>query len=319
MNYRILIAVILVSVLIFIVSKTVRLDELWEELKAFPLQNLAILICLSFLMSFLKATRFYMLLRSINIKINFWNNLKAFIASQAISPLPGGETMRGILVTKEVKVPLIKTTGPIITQAFLEIFTAAIITTLGGFIFRVLQIPSFIFLAIMLVILGLLIRKDLVDKIGSLFPDNKYLNKLIKNVDQSHNYIRTTIMGDNHKVPDKVFISCLGLSIVINFLGGVLIFLIGSFFSSNLNLIRSIYTYSAGSVIQGLTTISPGGLGFTEGGMTGILLLSNIEPAKAIGIILIYRVTTLVFNIVLGLLFLSFFYAKTFIKGTKDE
>lgn len=319
MKYRVLITTLVVVLLLFIIEKTISFEALWNELKSFPKQNLIILLSLSLLISALKATRFYLLLHSIGIRINFWKNLKAYIASQAITPLPGGETMRGILVTKETKVPLVKTAGPVITQIFLELFTASVITVLGGFIFKVLRIPSSIFLILLTIILGLLVRKDLVEKIGKLFPNNKLINRFIKNIDSTHDYIHATIMGDNKKLPDKVFVSCLGLSFFINFLGGVLIYLIASLFSSNLSIMQSIYTYSAGTVIQGISGISPGGLGFIEGGMTGVLLLSNIDPSKSIGIILIYRITTLVFTVLLGLLFLSLFYGKTLIKGRKHE
>jgi uncharacterized protein (TIRG00374 family) len=317
-KFKLIISVILLGVLIFIVSKAIKVGDLLEIILNFPKEKLVLFFALSFVITLLKAWRFLILLRNSNINISFLETSKVFIASQAITPLPGGEAMRGILVHKESGVEPVKTSGPVLTQAFLEMFSAAIMAVVLSIALKNdFIIPSLVGFFILCLVFIFIVYRRILDFVFTRLPENKFISKLSKKVFQIQKEFRKSAIDEDTKLPDKVLVRALGLSLIINVFGGFLIFLIAQSYSADLNIFRSTLTYSAGIVIQSLASISPGGIGFTEGGMTGILLLSDIELAKALGIVLLFRIVTLIFNVFLGLIFLAIFYGNDLMLSKK--
>ena len=49
----------------------------------------------------------------------------------------------------------------------------------------------------------------------------------------------------------------------------------------------------------------PGGIGLTEGGMVGLLLLEGIDYTSAISVVLLVRIVTLWFSVGIGLIVLK--------------
>ena len=60
------------------------------------------------------------------------------------------------------------------------------------------------------------------------------------------------------------------------------------------------------SLVAGVVSLLPGGLGGTEAGMVGLLLLRGVPSATALAATLTVRLATLWFAVVLGLCFLPF-------------
>lgn len=311
LKIRLLISIILLGVLIYITSKAVKIEDLQKIIWDFPKDKLILFFALSFALTILKAWRFMILLQNININISFPETLKAFIASQAISPLPGGEAMRGVLIHEESGAKPIKTSGPVVAQGFLEVFSASLMTAILSIALKNdYIIPSIVITLILCALYAFIVYRRFLDFVLNLFSKNKFIKKISKKLLKIQTEVRKSSIDEETKLPDKILVRALGLSLLTNVLGGFLIFLIARYYNADLNIYRSTLAYSAGIAIQSLGSISPGGIGFTEGGMTGILLLSKIELGKAIGIVLVFRFVTLVFSIVLGLIFLSIFYAK---------
>ncbi len=317
-KFKLITSVLLLGVLIFIISKAVNIDDLQKIIWDFPKDKLILFFALSFAITILKAWRFMFLLRNSNIQISFLETLRAFIASQAITPLPGGEAMRGILIHEESGVKPVKTSGPVLTQLFLEVFSAAIMTAILSIALKNdFIVPSLIVFFILCFVFIFIVYRRFLDFVFKRLPSNKFINKVEKNVLRIQKEVRRNAIDEDTKLPDKVMMSALALSLLTNILGGFLIFLIAMSYNADLNIFRSTLAYSAGILIQSVGSISPGGIGFTEGGMTGILLLSKVELGTAIAIVLIFRIVTLIFTIALGLIFLAIFYAKELLFSKK--
>lgn len=311
MYLKIGLSLILLGILVFIVNQAIEVKNLPAIILNFPKEQLLLLVAISLTISVLKAWRFLILLKNSDINITFIQTLKAFMASQAISPLPGGESVRGILIHKETGEKLHKTAGPVITQAYLELLSATFLALIGSLVFSFLRIPIFSFLILMLLLAFIINSKKalklLRKKLSKAIIFNKILDKLI----EAQKSIRNNFIDEDTNLPDKVLVQSFALSLLTNILGGCLILLIAKYYGINLNIFQSIFINSASIIIQGLGTISPGGLGFTEGGMTGILLTYQVPLSKAIAIVLLYRLMTLILSIFLGLIFLLIFYSRS--------
>lgn len=92
---------------------------------------------------------------------------------------------------------------------------------------------------------------------------------------------------------------------------GVSVYLIAEWLGLPLALETAIGIYAV-SMLVGALSFLPGGLGSTEAAMTLLLKLSGIAASAAIGVVLIARIATLWFAVVLGLFCLAFLQLEHF-------
>jgi len=314
MIYRIGFSIILLGVLLYVVSHAVDINELWQTLATFPIHQFILLFAISSFIFLLKTWRFALLLKNSQIELTRWEAIRVYVAGLATSPLPAGEATRGVLVHHETGTKISKTTGSIVTQAYLELFASALIALVGSFFFKMIELPATLAFAILLIVALLLSSRRLVEFIFKILPDKKFLLKLSRRLRLIQKDVRDNLLDDDTHLPDKVFTSTLGISLITNVVGGILIMLIANNFGVQLNVIESLFIYSAAMLIQGFS-ISPGGLGFTEGGMVGLLLLFQVDFTIAVSIVIIFRLVTFIYSTLLGTTFLAVFYGKSLIQG----
>lgn len=321
-KFRLFFSLALVILLGFFISRAIKIEDLQKIVWEFPKEQLILFIGLSIIISFLKAWRFLLLLHNSKIKISLWDTSKLYFASQTTTPLPGGEVLRGILVQHETEVPAIKTTGPIITQAFLEIGSAVILVLIGSFFLEEdLIIPAILTTLVLTAASFVILNNKIFEYIISHLPkqsDKSRVKKLLYDLRTKLKVIQSGI-ETNVNDPHHSLIKTFAVSIGIHLLGGLLIFAISKSFNAHIDFPTALLVYTAGIVIQGLSVIVPGGLGVTEGGMTGILLLANVELGKAVAIVVIFRIVTLFYNVMIGAVFFSLFYAKNILFREKSS
>lgn len=313
MIYRIIISFILLSVLLFVASKAVDIHDLPQVVLSFPKNVLIELLLISTIISILKAWRFLILLKNTDIKVRFLEVLKSFIAAQAVTPLPGGEAMRGILLHKEAGTNMLKTTGPVITQAYLELFSCAILTLIGSFVYQEFRIPALLFIIFLLVIAFILLKHNSLKVLQKKLSRFKKASLFLAKITKAQKDIKKSVYDKDSKLPDKVLVRVLAISLITNTLGGILIFLTAKAYGTDLGIVRSVFIYATSQVIQGVGGIVPAGIGFTESGLMGLLLFSGVAVTQSLAIVLIFRCVTLVFNTITGLIFFTVLYSRSLI------
>lgn len=301
---------VLLTVLIFILNHAIKIKDLPQIILSFPKDQLLVLTSLAVAISVLKAWRFLILLRNSKIKISFLKNLRAFMASQAISPLPGGESMRGILIGKETGANFSETVGPVITQAYLELFSGGVLALIGSLYFNFLRFPIFLFFILLIALAYILNSHKALIFLKRTFGKLSFISQVINKLLLAQTDIKNHFIDEETHLPDKVIVRALALSLISNIIGGLLLLLIAKYYGISINIFQAVFLNSASIVIQGIGTISPGGLGFTEGGMSALLLAFRVPLGQAIAIVLLFRLLTLILNVIIGLLLLAIFYSR---------
>jgi glycosyltransferase 2 family protein len=314
-KFRLFFSVALLILMGILLSQAVKIEDLQKIIWDFPKEQLMLFMGLSIAISLLKAWRFLLLLHNSKIPISFWDTSKLYIASQTTTPLPGGETLRGYLVQQETSIPAIRTAGPIITQAFLEIGSAISLVMIGSLLLEGdLMIPALILTILLIVICILLLNQKIFLFLLSHLPkksNKSHIKKFLYSLRSKLKIIHTGLLI-NINDPHHSLLKMFTVSIGIHFLGGLLVFAISKSFNAHIDFPTALLVYTAGIVIQGLSIV-PGGIGLTEGGMTGILVLADVELGNAVAIVLIFRMVTLIYNVLIGLVFFALFYAKNII------
>lgn len=237
------------------------------------------------------------------------------LAGQATSPLPAGEAIRAILLHRELGIDHDKAFGPVITQAFLELISNAFLVIIGSFIFQKFRVTSLLILFLIILLIIFLTQKNFIKFLKEKANKNGLAYKIFEKLSTTQDNIRKEMFIPGKYYPNLTFIKCIGLAIITNIIGGVIIFMIAKQLNIDLNILQCVFIYSSTIVIGSFTTVIPGGLGFIEGGMASLLLVFRVGSYEgfALILILVFRAVTLLFYILLGVVFFIIFYLKDFI------
>ncbi len=306
---RLSVSLALLGAVIFFVAPHVHPEDIHDALTAlsWPLFLFALLLSLG--VSMIKTERFHLLVRREGLKISFWESCKVFLSSQAASPLPAGETVRAFLLHKETRAGATRVAGPVVTQAIIELVAAVVIVMVGSLLYPSVRWIAFILFLLLVVILSFTMSSLVVTFMLQRTKRWKRIHNFLEKLSETQKGVSQILFDRDHKVPFFA-LSTIGLALLTNVAGGLLILFLSYKLGLHLNVLDTTYLYASSVAIQGLLGIIPGGLGVTEGGMFALLSLWRVPIGKAISLVAIFRIATLLFPVVLGLLLLTFFSSK---------
>lgn len=126
----------------------------------------------------------------------------------------------------------------------------------------------------------------------------KPLKKFSSNIEESHKIVR-------HSSDLKTICSCSVLTIVFRVIEAIAILLVLQALGINFIEFFNILCIYSVSVILGSVSMSPGGLGITEGSFAGLLTLYKLELQTTLAVAVIVRFFTMWFAIVVGFISLK--------------
>jgi uncharacterized protein (TIRG00374 family) len=291
-------------------AESFAIDDVIEAIGLFPLGALSILLVASFLVSVLKGARFHVLVRHVGIEISPWKTLRLFLASQAATPIPAGETIRAALLKQETGASLGKVAGPVLGQAVYEIAAAAVIVFAASLFYPELFIPSLIAVAVLFLVIGVLLHRKSFNYILDLIAHSPLVQKNFHRIRSGREHFRYNFALLGEGGFDHHVFAAIVLAMLAQLMGGLLVAIAAHTFNIPLNFFQATLVYASGAILQGVFTVIPGGLGVTEGGMSGILHLLGVDLSLALALVIIIRLATLLFPVALGLVIFALFYAK---------
>lgn len=309
-TFRLCVGLLLFVAVILIMAETFDLQEVLDAIGLFPLGALSTLLIASFLVSFLKGLRFHILVRHVGIEIKFWKTLRLFLASQAATPIPAGETIRAALLKQETGASLGRVASPVLGQAVYEIAGAAVIVFGASLFYPELFIPSLVAVVALIAVIWILLHRKLFNYLLDLMSHLPLIEKHFDRIRNGREHFRHNFALLEKGGFDYHVLSAIVLSLLAQLMGGLLVAIAAHTFNIPLNFFQATLVYASGAILQGVFTIIPGGLGVTEGGMSGILHLLGVNLSLALALVIIIRLATLLFPVILGFVIFTLFYAK---------
>jgi uncharacterized protein (TIRG00374 family) len=244
----------------------------------------------------MRLIRWHMYLRAVGVDISVRDSAVVFFAGLGMSVSPGklGELLKAQYV-KNINETKVRVTAPVvIAERLTDLIGVILIAATGVFIFNY----GFLFFAIIILAVGSLlltlssrrISLWLVGKFSVLPPIRKRREKLEGAVESM-----ATLNRSRH-----LFSATLLSVLAWGFEGVGFYLIINSFPGVALEFYAALFIY-AFSILIGAVSMIPGGLGVTEGAMTGLMVLLNVPKATAFAATLLVRLATLWFAVVLGL------------------
>ena len=273
----------------------------YEKLQNFQITLLPLILLVVFSSWLVLFIRWMILLKKHQIQIPLKINFLIFFAgfTLAISPAKSGELIKSVLLKNKCGIAATKTIPIIFLERFYDIIGTTAVAIIGiTFLGLELGIVLALVPIVILVIFYLFYSKRSFDFTLKILNHIKPLQKFLSNIEESHEIIR-------HSSDVKTICSCSGLTIVFRIIEAIGILLILQALGINFIEFFNLLSMYSASVILGSISMSPGGLGVTEGSFAGLLTLYELELQTTLAIAVIVRFFTMWFAIVVGFISLK--------------
>ena len=276
------------------------LNLISDQLANFKIEFLPPILILVTISWFILFARWQILLKNSNIIIPLKSSFGIFISGFSLQFIPGeaGEFLKVQLLKNRFNIPRSKTSPIIITEMLYNAIglVALSVTSIWFFEFT---IYIFVVFSILLVLLFYLINnKKYFLKIINKFSKIRFFKKYAEATSESLEIIQNLTKG-------KVLVYSVTLSIFFWFIECIAIHLLLSSFGINtIELLALIPMYTS-SIILGVVSFLPFGLGVFEGSLAGFLSLHGIHLSISLTIVILARIITRWYSVFVGLVALK--------------
>ena len=255
----------------------------------------------------------HLLLKKNGINIPFRKNILIWLSGSALSLTPGqiGWIIKSQLIKTLYDIPRTKTAPVVLVEKFYAL-TGGIIAGIIGIIISGMDFNLVLFSITILSVIFFLIYYRPVFQYGlKRITKFKFFSKYSDNITDSYEILR------NSTGPGIASI-CIVLAISYWILVSLAVYLtLLAFGIEGTSFLKTISIYTS-SVVIGVISFIPGGLGITEGSLVGLFTLEGIDVSLALILSVIIRLVTLWYSISIGFIGLKLSGGLSLSKNIKD-
>ena len=276
------------------------LNLISDQLANFKIEFLPPILILVTISWFILFARWQILLKNSNIIIPLRGSFVVYVSGFALQFIPGeaGEFLKVQLLKNKFNITRSKTSPIIITEMLYNAIglVALSVTSIWFFEFT---IYIFVVFSILLVLLFYLINnKKYFLKIINKFSKIRFFKKYAEATSESLEIIQNLTRG-------KVLVYSVTLSIFFWFIECIAIHLLLSSFGINTIELLALIPMYTGSIILGVVSFLPFGLGVFEGSLAGFLSLHGIHLSISLTLVILARIITRWYSVFVGLVALK--------------
>ena len=285
---------ILIFYVIFIAYSDFQ--EFSINISQFDFSYLPIILAFIFLGIMIKSLRQQLLYKQIEVFISFKTGILLFISGLSMIVTPGGsgELIKSYYLKKKFGYPLAKTFPTVIMERLLDLTGIAGILLIVG-----LLLDNYNIISLMLILLSTLSlifvsgkKKKLFNFLLSIIEKIPILKKQASSFSESYQVFGELTSG-------KIMTKTLGLSFFVWMTDAIMIYFIFMGFNLNFDIIFSTFSMYS-SLLLGVLTMIPAGIGVTEVSFVEILRGEGVDTAISTSLVILFRLVTIWFLTVLG-------------------
>jgi uncharacterized protein (TIRG00374 family) len=244
--------------------------------------------------------RWHLLLRNAKIFIPVKDSFLIYTAGFSLSIIPGkvGELLKSQLLKSKFDIPRTKTVPVVLLEQLYNVIGIIIISFFGIWYFQLGVYVFSFFLIALIVVLTLISSRRLFDKAIQFLGKRKFTSKFVTPLSSSYDSIKDGSRG-------RILLFSSGLSVIFWFIESVTVFLILMAFGINdIEFLKVIPTYTT-SILLGILSFLPLGVGVVEGSLVGFFSLQGIETSLAFTVVIIIRLFTRWYPVSFGFIMLK--------------
>ena len=287
LDNRIYIVIIATIILYFIFLVISDLGEVYAQLNKMDTSYLPIILLLIPLCWIVLFTRWNLLLKNSNVHVPVKDNLKIYLSGFALSITPGkvGELIKSQLLKNKFGIPREKTAPIVLVEQLYNIIGIIGVSILGLWYFEFGAHIILIAASLLVIILILISSKRLFEKFLTLLSRIKFLSQYTSAFSNSYDVLRKSTRG-------WVVVYASALSIAFWLVESVIAyFVLLSFGVNHIEFLSVITTYTS-SIILGVASFLPLGIGVVEGSLAGFFTLQGVDVSVALTLVIFIRIFT---------------------------
>ena len=259
---------------------------------------------------FMAILRWHIFLKKSEIIIPKRSTILIFMAGFSLSIIPGkiGELIKSELLKIKYEIPRKNSVPIIFAEQLYSAIGLIIISCFGIYYFDLSVYVVILFAVIIAAIFALLLSKKLFIKSSKIFCKIKFLNNFLKDMSESYVVIRQLFSY-------KILIPSLTLSVLFWVFQGISVYLILLSFGINLFDFITLLTVYTSSIMLGVISFLPLGIGVVEGSLVGFMSYQGLEISSALTLVVIIRLIVQWLPITVGFISLRIIHGF----GTKDS
>ena len=244
--------------------------------------------------------RWHVLLRNAKIFIPVKDSFLIYTAGFSLTIIPGkvGELLKSQLLKSKFNIPRTKTVPVVLLEQLYTVIGIITISLFGIWYFELgIYVFSF-FLIALIVVLTLISSRKLFDKAIQFLGKRKFTSKFVTPLSSSYDSIKDGTRG-------RILLLSSGLSVTFWFIESATVFLILIAFGiTDIEFLNVIPTYTT-SILLGILSFLPLGVGVVEGSLVGFFSLQGIETSLAFTVVIIIRLFTRWYPVSVGFIMLK--------------
>lgn len=278
---------------IFLVASDI--STVLNKISNFKMEFIPLVLSLVVSTWFILFTRWHLLLRNLDIIIPKKESFIIFLSGFALTILPGkvGELIKSQLIKEKFGISRAKTAPIVITEQMYTVIGILAVSVLGIWNFELGIYVMSVFTILLIFVFILISSKKFFNKFLNLSNKIRFISKFSENLSYSHETITKSTRG-------KIVFYASGLSILFWLVESINVYLVLLAFGINsVELLKIIPTYTT-SIILGVASFLPLGIGVVEGSLVGFLTLLGIDISISLTLVIVIRIFTRWISVLVG-------------------
>ncbi|MCS5527640.1 MAG: flippase-like domain-containing protein, partial [Nitrosopumilus sp.] len=271
-------------------------EKFSSNISEFDFSYLPIILAFIFLGIIIRGTRQQLLYKQIEVFISFKTGILLYISGLSMIVTPGGsgELIKSYYLKKNFGYPLAKTFPVVIMERLLDLAGISGVLLIVG-----LLLGNYNIILLMLILLSVVSLIFVSGKKEKLF---NFLLSILEKIPILKK--QATSFSESYQVfgeltSSKIMTKTLGLSFFVWMTDAIMIYFIFIGFNLNFDIIFSTFSMY-GSLLLGVLTMVPAGVGVTEVSFVEILKGEGVDTAVSTSLVILFRLVTIWFLTALG-------------------
>ena len=271
-------------------------QEFSINISQFEFSYLPIILAFIFLGIIIRGTRQQLLYKQIEVFISFKTGILLYISGLSMIVTPGGsgELIKSYYLKKNFGYPLAKTFPVVIMERLLDLAGISGVLLIVG-----LLLGNYNIILLMLILLSVVSLIFVSGKKEKLF---NFLLSILEKIPILKK--QATSFSESYQVfseltSSKIMTKTLGLSFFVWMTDAIMVYFIFIGFNLNFDIVFSTFSMY-GSLLLGVLTMVPAGVGVTEVSFVEILKGEGVDTAVSTSLVILFRLVTIWFLTVLG-------------------
>ena len=294
----ILIAVVAIYAIFLFISDYNIISEKISNFKINYLPLILLFVSASWIPLIIK---WHLLLKNCEIHVPLKKNILVFLSGAAFEITPGqiGVLIKSQILKTSFNIPRTRTVPVIFIEKIYDLVGAILASIIGIIILGIEPYLIIVAILVLAIIFFFMYYRPASKLFFKRITKTKFFSKYVENISEFDKIIQKSTSV-------KIATTCILLAVTYWFIISTAVYYTLIAFDINILDYLEVLAIYATSVLLGAISFIPGGIGITEGSITGLFTLNGIDVSTALILSIMIRIFTLWYSVGVGFVLLKF-------------